>query len=93
MPELKADQPLWVKVDTYDTFLGPRTYVVYQNGEEISRGQAAGDDSFEFHLMPAEGVCRFTIAFPDALSPASAGLSADNRVLSMALRSIRILEE
>ena len=93
VPELKADQPLWVKVDTYDTFLGPRTYVVYQNGEEISRGQAAGDDSFEFHLMPAEGVCRFTIAFPDALSPASAGLSADNRVLSMALRSIRILEE
>ena len=67
----------------------PQHVKIRINGSEIFSGSISDDFEFDYEV-PEDCNVKMTIELPDAISPASAGESSDNRLLSLGLRSIEI---
>ena len=85
-------QQVRIIVNTFNTYHGVQEVEIYQNGELIASGSMNGDDEFAFDASAANGECRFTMRYPAASSPLENGESGDGRVLSLALRRIKVYD-
>lgn len=84
-----AGMKMHVKFNLANVYHAPQHVKIRINGSEIFSGSISGDFEFDYEV-PEDCNVKMTIELPDAISPASAGESSDNRLLSLGLRSIEI---
>ena len=69
---------------------GPQEYTIVQGDEEISTGSLDGYGNIEFEAKVAEGMCKFDVLLPGAVSPAVVEGSDDTRTLAIAISTITV---
>lgn len=79
-----------VTFDILRTYNGVQNYIVLQNNTIIDQGEVNGESNISFNAMVEDNKCTFKVMLPNAISPKENEGSPDERVLSLALRSISI---